>query len=290
MPGVFLSRIAGTPAITRTLWWAGSQKRSLESSLLLLCSKTSRDSSRRRMDFTSSNCSIRWLRRLPHPRPKSKRGELRRPATSKTCCRRRRTGLGPRIARTDTLSIWSSRRAPRSVDICRYTPTLADALAGLPEPAAEAPGILTTITRLVSAASIWSEPSTGSWSDHAGPAGGTATRKLSATRVPSSMDGTPTDRRGGAPAGLRRSRPDEPCKAITGAARAEFLHPSADRYLSLRECARFKPFPTIQIRRDPIGTSTINWKRGLARLARILANSEAQLEQATPNDGEKDDS
>lgn len=57
------------------------------------------------------------------------------------------------------------------------------------------------------------------------------------------MDGTPSERRGGAPAGLRRLRPDQPSKAITGGARAEFLHPQADRNLTIRECARLQTFP-----------------------------------------------
>jgi DNA (cytosine-5)-methyltransferase 1 len=57
------------------------------------------------------------------------------------------------------------------------------------------------------------------------------------------MDGTPTERRGGAPAGVRRLRGDEPCKAITGGAVAEFLHPTEDRGLTIRECARVQTFP-----------------------------------------------
>jgi DNA (cytosine-5)-methyltransferase 1 len=57
------------------------------------------------------------------------------------------------------------------------------------------------------------------------------------------MDGTPTERRGGAPAGVRRLRGDEPCKAITGGALAEFLHPTEHRGLTLRECARIQTFP-----------------------------------------------
>ena len=56
------------------------------------------------------------------------------------------------------------------------------------------------------------------------------------------MDGTPSDRRGGPPAGLRRLRADEPSKAITGAARSEFLHPFENRNLTLRECARLQTF------------------------------------------------
>jgi len=57
------------------------------------------------------------------------------------------------------------------------------------------------------------------------------------------MDGTPTERRGGAPAGVRRLHPDEPSKAITGGARSEFLHPIEDRNLTIRECARLQTFP-----------------------------------------------
>ncbi len=57
------------------------------------------------------------------------------------------------------------------------------------------------------------------------------------------MDGTPTERRGGAPAGLRRLRQEEPSKAITGAARNEFVHPREDRCLTVRECARLQTFP-----------------------------------------------
>lgn len=57
------------------------------------------------------------------------------------------------------------------------------------------------------------------------------------------MDGTPTARRGGAPCGVRRLRPDEPSKAITGGARSEFVHPVENRYLTIRECARIQTFP-----------------------------------------------
>jgi DNA (cytosine-5)-methyltransferase 1 len=56
-------------------------------------------------------------------------------------------------------------------------------------------------------------------------------------------DGMPTERRGGAPAGLRRLRADEPSKAITSSATREFLHPLEDRCLTLRECSRLQGFP-----------------------------------------------
>ena len=57
------------------------------------------------------------------------------------------------------------------------------------------------------------------------------------------MDGTPTERRGGAPAGIRRLKGDEPSKAITSGALREFIHPNYDRPLSLRECALLQTFP-----------------------------------------------
>ena len=56
-------------------------------------------------------------------------------------------------------------------------------------------------------------------------------------------DGTPTERRGGAPSGVRRLLPGEPSKAITSAARTEFIHPMENRTLTLRECARLQSFP-----------------------------------------------
>ncbi len=57
------------------------------------------------------------------------------------------------------------------------------------------------------------------------------------------MDGTPTEKRGGAPAGLKRLEADKPCLTITSAAIREFVHPFEDRYLTLRECARIQSFP-----------------------------------------------
>jgi len=65
-------------------------------------------------------------------------------------------------------------------------------------------------------------------------------RKRAYRRV---MDGTPSERRGGAPAGLRRLSSDEPSKAITGGALRDFVHPTEDRPLTIRECARLQTFP-----------------------------------------------
>lgn len=56
-------------------------------------------------------------------------------------------------------------------------------------------------------------------------------------------DGTPTEKRGGAPAGIRRLRADEPSKAITGGALRDFLHPTEHRPLTIRECAILQTFP-----------------------------------------------
>ncbi len=57
------------------------------------------------------------------------------------------------------------------------------------------------------------------------------------------MDGTPSEKRGGAPSGLKRLVYDEPCLTITGAATREFIHPVEDRPLTNRECARVQTFP-----------------------------------------------
>ncbi|RMF78027.1 MAG: DNA cytosine methyltransferase [Chloroflexi bacterium] len=57
------------------------------------------------------------------------------------------------------------------------------------------------------------------------------------------MDGTPTEKRGGAPSGIKRLDPDKPCLTITSAAIREFVHPLEDRFLTLRECARIQSFP-----------------------------------------------
>lgn len=56
-------------------------------------------------------------------------------------------------------------------------------------------------------------------------------------------DGTPSERRGGAPSGLKRLSYDEPCLTITSAATSEFVHPTKNRTLTIRECARIQTFP-----------------------------------------------
>lgn len=65
-------------------------------------------------------------------------------------------------------------------------------------------------------------------------------KRRSARRV---CDGTPTEKRGGAPSGLKRLSYDEPCLTITSAAPSEFVHPTQNRMLTIRECARVQTFP-----------------------------------------------
>jgi DNA (cytosine-5)-methyltransferase 1 len=124
------------------------------------------------------------------------------------------------------------------------TPTLAEALEGLPQPSADPPGepmdhFYRPLRDLDRARAEAMKPGQTMrdlpeelWHD--------SYRRRAFRRV---MDGTPTERRGGAPAGLRRLRADAPSKAITSGARSEFLHPTANRLLTLRECARIQTFP-----------------------------------------------
>ena len=64
--------------------------------------------------------------------------------------------------------------------------------------------------------------------------------KRSARRV---CDGTPSEKRGGAPSGLKRLVYSEPCLTITGSCTSEFVHPTQNRMLTIRECARIQTFP-----------------------------------------------
>ena len=57
------------------------------------------------------------------------------------------------------------------------------------------------------------------------------------------MDGTPTEKRGGAPSGIKRLIAAQPSLTITSAAPTEFVHPLENRSLTLRECARIQSFP-----------------------------------------------
>lgn len=57
------------------------------------------------------------------------------------------------------------------------------------------------------------------------------------------QDGTPTEKRGGAPSGIKRLHGDLQSLTITGAAAREFIHPIENRPLTIRECARIQSFP-----------------------------------------------
>lgn len=124
------------------------------------------------------------------------------------------------------------------------TPTLGDAIAGLPEPTTEAPGPLPD---------HWYRPLAGGDLERAKLLGPGQTmrelpeelwhesyRKRALRRV---RDGMPVEKRGGAPAGVRRLRADEPSKAITGGSLRDFLHPTEDRSLTVREAARVQTYP-----------------------------------------------
>lgn len=56
-------------------------------------------------------------------------------------------------------------------------------------------------------------------------------------------DGTPTEKRGGAPSGLKRLFSDEPSLTITSVSTRDLVHPTQDRPLTIRECARLQTFP-----------------------------------------------
>lgn len=56
-------------------------------------------------------------------------------------------------------------------------------------------------------------------------------------------DGMPSEKRGGAPSGLKRLIAHEPCLTITGAATRELIHPQDHRPLTIREAARIQTFP-----------------------------------------------
>jgi DNA (cytosine-5)-methyltransferase 1 len=143
-----------------------------------------------------------------------------------------------------THSAFGAPGATRAARHLPPTPTLGEALSGLPAASTEPPGDpedhwfvplkgndLTRATALKPGQTMRNLP-VELWQE--------SYRRRAFRRV---KDGTPTERRGGAPAGMRRLRADAPSKAITGAARSEFLHPSENRYLTLREAARLQTFP-----------------------------------------------
>ena len=102
------------------------------------------------------------------------------------------------------------------------------------------------------------------------------------------MDGTPTEKRGGAPAGIRRLRPDEPSKAITGGARSEFLHPLENRPLTIRECAKLQTFlDDFKFRGSPSDQGQLIGNAVPPRLAYVIAHQLLQDLSLSPNVGEK---
>ena len=79
------------------------------------------------------------------------------------------------------------------------------------------------------------------------------------------MDGTPTEKRGGAPVGIRRLRLEEPSKAVTGAARNE-IYPSDGR--SMSDHAGVRSLTNVsrrfQVLWDLLGTNAVDRKRRAA--------------------------
>lgn len=68
-------------------------------------------------------------------------------------------------------------------------------------------------------------------------------------------DGTPTEKRGGAPSGLKRLFSDEPSLTITSISTRDLIHPTQHRPLTIRECARLQTFP------DWVQFSGNGWQR-----------------------------
>jgi DNA (cytosine-5)-methyltransferase 1 len=145
-----------------------------------------------------------------------------------------------------THSAWGAPGALSYASLPR-TPTLRNALSDLPAPELAARGdrgdgldhVFPALSELDMERSLLLEPGQRMcdlpeelWHE--------SYRRRAFRRV---KDGTPSERRGGAPSGVRRLVFDEPCKAITGGAQNEFLHPEEHRPLTIRECARIQTFP-----------------------------------------------
>jgi DNA (cytosine-5)-methyltransferase 1 len=125
-----------------------------------------------------------------------------------------------------------------------FTPSLIEALIGLPSPALRPPGEpLDHCARQISdddSRRIEGLKPGQTMRDLPESLWHPTYRRRANRRV---MDGTPSEKRGGAPAGIRRLLSLDPSKAITSAASAEFVQPTEDRFLTLRECARLQTFP-----------------------------------------------
>lgn len=170
------------------------------------------------------------------------------------------------------------------------TPTVAEALAGLPEPgspAAPQGHLSPRIGELEQVRILALEPGQ-TMRDLPEELWHRSYRQRSCRRV---MDGTPTERRGGAPAGLRRLRADAPSKAITSAAVREFIHPIADRRLTLREAARLQTFrDDFRFHGSPAEQATLVGNAIPPRFAEALGHAVAQhlrvaTKRRTPSEG-----
>lgn len=127
---------------------------------------------------------------------------------------------------------------------CEPARTVGETIFDLPQASTSAPGVPTghcfrplvgedlTRARLLEPGQTMRDLPEGLWHR--------SYRRRALRRV---KDGTPTEKRGGPPAGVRRLRADEPSKAITGGSLHDFLHPFEDRPLTLREAARLQTFP-----------------------------------------------
>ncbi len=123
-------------------------------------------------------------------------------------------------------------------------PTLTDALRGLPEPTSEPPGVpqghyIRSMSQIDRDRILRLEPGQ-TMRDLPHDLQHASYKRRANRRV---KDGTPTERRGGAPAGIRRLDATQPSKALTTGAPSELVHPTEDRFLTPRECARIQTFP-----------------------------------------------
>ncbi|WP_129630683.1 DNA cytosine methyltransferase [Candidatus Oscillochloris fontis] len=124
------------------------------------------------------------------------------------------------------------------------TPSVMEALADLPAASTSAPGIVQghffrkleglELKRALSLAPGQSMKDLPEELQHE------SFRRRAFRRV---KDGTPSEKRGGAPSGVKRLKPNQPSKAVTGGMQGEFLHPLEHRPLTIRECARLQTFP-----------------------------------------------
>lgn len=87
-------------------------------------------------------------------------------------------------------------------------------------------------------------------------------------------DGMPTEKRGGAPSGIKRLIYDQPSKAITGGTISEFVHPIKNRPLTIRECARIQTFPDYFEFKGPITKQIQQIGNAVPpRLGKVIARS-----------------